>query len=195
MEYLLEKNPIGRYVLFKQVSKLVMIFWRCIVSFVVMLSAHSHHDQSFLVPVAAGPRESGESIRRSLPRPIRDFGYGPRIRGKGHACGSREGGDRVWPPWVHARLTGEARLLLLLLPMQVPVTHLSLCDRPWRACYSLNARPTTANRIDYHLCPDANRPSVQALRGIFFAQTATKRNPFGAPKAKIGHVGVLGAGW
>lgn len=34
----------------------------------------------------------------------------------------------------------------------------------------------------------------KALRGIFFAQTATKRNPFGKPTVSINDVSILGAG-
>ena len=34
----------------------------------------------------------------------------------------------------------------------------------------------------------------QALRGIFFSQTATKKNPYGKPPVAVSTVGVLGAG-
>ena len=34
----------------------------------------------------------------------------------------------------------------------------------------------------------------EALRGLFFAQTATKKNPAGKPTAPANLIGVLGAG-
>jgi enoyl-CoA hydratase/carnithine racemase len=37
-------------------------------------------------------------------------------------------------------------------------------------------------------------PVSAALRGIFFAQTATKRNPFGKPPSPVSNVAILGAG-
>lgn len=37
-------------------------------------------------------------------------------------------------------------------------------------------------------------PASEALRGIFFAQTETKKNPFGSAKRDVKTVGVLGAG-